>query len=426
MEFHDIAIIGGGASGLAAAVAAAKELKSANKAARIVVLEGNKKLGKKLLATGNGRCNLTNMNATTEHYFGDIKFAAKLFEDFTPEKIRDYFMDIGLFTTADSEGRVYPYNKQAAAVLEVLRLAASGMGVEFTTEFNVASVSKVGKNYTVISEDGKEIKVAKCILATGGKASPKLLSATNGYDIAASLGHSSTGLYPVLLQLKSGDKFLKNLSGMRCKADITLIADGEDIHSESGELLFADKSISGICIFGLSIYAGEFYATGKINGKKYRELSVKADLAPEYSYERIVSYINSRIAETPELPAGDILCGLLNMKVGREIIRKCGIDTLAAAKSIRREKVPQIAKAVKGLIIPINGTKDWDDAQVTAGGIPLREININTMESRVSQGLYLCGELLNIHGECGGFNLHWAWLSGIKAGTSAAKYLKGK
>ena len=426
MEFYNIAIIGGGASGLAAAVAAARELKATNKTAKIVVLEGNKKLGKKLLATGNGRCNLTNMNADPAHYFGDIRFVTKLFEEFTPEKIRDFFAQIGLFTTADSEGRVYPYNKQAAAVLEVLRLNAESMGVKFITEFNTASVNRSGKNYLITSDSGNEIKSAKCILATGGKASPKLLSAINGYDLATSLGHSSTGLYPVLLQLKSGDKFLKNLSGMRCKADVVLMADGEAVHAESGELLFADKAISGICIFGLSIYAGEFFATGKINGKKYRELTVKADLAPEFTAAMIAEHISSRIAETPEVPAGDILCGLLNMKVGRELVRKCGVDTLAPAKLIRKEKISQIAKTVKNLILPISGTKDWDDAQVTAGGIPVKEININTMESRMSPGLYLCGELLNIHGECGGYNLHWAWLSGIKAGTAAAKYLKGK
>lgn len=417
-EIYDIAIIGGGASGLAAAISAAK---NSDKRSRIVILEGNAKLGKKLLATGNGRCNLTNMHADIEKYHGDTAMVKTLFAEYTPEKIRSCFKDIGLYTISDEEGRVYPYNKQAAAVLEILKNAAETSGVDCITDFKVFSVIKPGKFFIIKSVDGTEIKAKKCIIAAGGKASPRLSCGEDTYSIVKSLGHSVKKLYPVLVQLKSADKFLKNISGMRCRAQVALYGDGIKIKEELGEVLFADKAVSGICVFDLSVPAAEYFATGSVKGKRYDNLFVQMDLAPDLNMEEIRDHVLRYASMNPNVSAGDVLAGLLNIKVGREIVRRCKIDTLAPAGCIDKIKAERIAKTVKSLRLKVDGTRDWQDAQVTAGGVPLKELDTVTLESKIVKGLYFCGEILNIHGDCGGFNLHFAWLSGIRAGLSAAE-----
>lgn len=413
---YDIAIIGGGASGLAAAVSAAK----ASEKKKIVILEGNKKLGKKLLATGNGRCNLSNSNACVDHYFGDTEAFSAVINNFSAEKATEFFGSIGLITDADSEGRLYPYNRQAASVLATLSTAAEEAGVTCIYEFNAFSIIKPLDQFIIKSSDGREIAAKACILACGGKASPKLSCGSEAYAILKSFGHTITDLYPVLVQLKSSDKLLKNLSGMRCRARVKLIADKEIIREETGELLFADKALSGICVFNLSIKAGEFFSSGTIDGKKYNSLFISADLAPDFSCSYIKDYILNNVKNNPNSNAGDVLAGFINMKVGREIVRSCKVDTLAPAKNIDENKAKMIAERVKELTIKLDGTRDWQDAQVTAGGVPVNEIDCSTLESRKVKKLYICGELLNIHGECGGYNLHFAWLTGIKAGTAAA------
>lgn len=417
MKRVNIVILGGGAAGLMAACTAAQN----KNAGAILVVEGNQKLGRKLLATGNGRCNLTNMHVSPAHYHGDVRAIVPLLSEYTPEKIRSVFRTLGLMTRADSEGRVYPHNLQAAAVLAILRDYAAEHGVQFLLERTAVSVQKLKKGFRVRLSDGEEIEAAKCILACGGAASPKH-SCSDGYTLAKEMGHSVTPLYPALTQLICKEK-LKSVSGARCPAEATLLADDQPVYSESGEVQFTDNSLSGICIFGLSLYAGECFATGKIRGKAYKTLSVRLDCLPDLSFRELADYLLEIRANFPNRPAGDLLTGLMHMKVGFLLIQLAGIDPNRPAKLIPQGQIQKLASLIKGWKLSITGTKGWNDAQVTAGGIPLSEVNTETMESKKTPGLYLTGEMLNIHGDCGGYNLHFAWSTGCAAGADAARKL---
>jgi len=414
MKRANIVILGGGAAGLMAACTAAQN----KNAGPIVVVEGNPKLGRKLLATGNGRCNLTNMHVSPAHYHGDVRAVEPLLSKYTPEKIRAVFRTLGLITREDSEGRVYPHNLQAAAVLSILRDYAAEHGVRFLLERTAVSVQKMKKGFRITLSDGEEIEAAKCILACGGAASPKH-SCSDGYTLAKTLGHTVTPLYPVLTQLVCQEK-LKPVSGARCAAEATLLSDGQPVCSETGEVQFTDNSLSGICIFGLSIPAGEFFSTGKIQGKPYKTLSVRLDLLPDLSFRELADYLLEIRANFPDRPAGDFLTGLLNMKVGYWLIQRAGMDPCLPVKRIPQGQIQKLAALIKGWTLEITGTKGWNDAQVTAGGVPLSEIRNDTMESKKAPGLYLTGEMLNIHGDCGGYNLHFAWSTGCAAGADAA------
>lgn len=414
MKYYDIGVIGGGASGLMAALTSARQKKS------VVLLEGNGKLGKKLLATGNGRCNLSNRNVSPAHYHGDTEFLPQLLAKYTPKRIEEEFASLGLLLTTDSEGRMYPRNLQAAAVLRVLMDSCAEEGVDCLCDYAVFSAVKSGDCFVLKSADGRELRVKKLILATGGMASPKHSCGAEGYQIARQLGHSQTKLYPALTQFTTADKFIKPLSGMRCKADVTLIGDGKSLYSESGEVLFADKALSGICVFGLSVYGSEFFAKGSIGGKSYQHIALRLDLCPGMGEEDVKAFLTALAAKRPGLLAGDLLEGVVNMKVGLELVRSCGIDVLLPVTALKPRDFTCVVQKLKALVISINGVKGWQDAQVTAGGVPMAEVDPFTMESNKQPGLYLTGELLDLHGDCGGYNLHWAWLTGLAAGKAAA------
>lgn len=422
MQKCKIVIIGGGAAGLMAACAAARILK---KSGAVLTVEGNEKLGRKLLATGNGRCNLTNMHVSPAHYHGDAAAAEPLLQKYTADAVRAVFREMGLVTRADSEGRVYPNNMQAAAVLSALRGCAEENGVSCITGDSAISVLKTKRGFLVKCASGEEIEAAACILAMGGAASPRHSAERDSYLFARALGHTTTKLYPVLTQLVTEGKTAKAISGMRLAASATLTADGEAVYSENGEVLFTDTGLSGICIFGLSVYAGEFYATGKIGGKQYGRLSVSLDCLPDWSFTDICNYLSEIRAAYPNRMAGDLLSGVLNLRVGFQLVKAAGLDTALSAKLLSAGDLSKLAATVKAWRFKLTGTKDFADAQVTAGGVPLMEIDVETMASRRAEGLYLAGEMLNVHGDCGGFNLHFAWATGHLAGTSAAERVRG-
>lgn len=416
METKDIIIIGGGAAGLMASCAAAHVLK---KRGSVLVLEGNAKLGRKLLATGNGRCNLTNLNVSPAHYHGDVTAIQDLLHEYTPEAICAVFREMGLVTKPDSEGRVYPQNQQAAAVLSALRWDAEKYGVSFSEEHTVSKIEKVKNGFTLICTDGTQLFTKQCILTCGGAASPRH-SCGEGYTLAKQLGHTVTKLYPSLTQLTVRAKQWKTLSGTRAPANAVLLADGKPVYKESGEVQFTDTGISGICVFGLSIYAGEFFALGTIRNKKYASLAVQLDFLPDMAYQDVLDYLLEMTKLYPARAAGDLLSGLLNMRLGYMLVSAAGIAQSEPAVKIKAPQLKKLASLLKGWRLDITGTKDFSAAQVTAGGVPLTELDPHTMASKKAPGLYLAGEMLNIHGDCGGYNLHFAWASGITAGKSAA------
>ena len=413
----DVIIIGAGASGLMCAAALQKKAK---KKPNMLILDANKKAGRKLLATGNGRCNLTNENMSLEHFHGDTDKLSDLMEE-DSYKVTEFFDDLGLLTTADSEGRVYPYSKQAISVLNILM---NNIDCEIKYESAVTSVKKLKNGFELKTIGGETYQCRNLVIAGGGAASPKLSASNSCYKLVESLGHSVTNLYPSLVPMRCEDAFLKKLAGVRCRAEVSLLDNNKKLlKSEIGELQITDKTISGICIFNLSPLVAE-YCEKNPKGKK--DLSVKVDFMPDYSFTEVLDVLNRTAKANSKLNISSLFDGMLNNKLGFALIQKVGLNPSNSISKLTSKNIYALASSVKGLNLPISGLKSFDDAQVTAGGVPLKEININTTESVKCKNLHLCGEILNINGDCGGYNLHFAWMTGLCCADALAEKLQTK
>ena len=401
MERFSLAVVGAGAAGLMAACQAAKGLGPG----RVALLEGAPKPGKKLLATGNGRCNLTNLHMAPGHYHGDAALAAPLLSSCPPERVLGEFSALGLLTRTDPEGRVYPRSLQAAAVLQALWGACEERGVALLTGRPVERVSPQKGGFLL--EAGGGLWAKKCLLACGGAASPRL-GCGGGYALAEGLGHTVTPLRPGLAPMKCPKKFTAPLKGMRARARATLRQGGRQLSAGSGEVIFGEGTLSGIVIFDLSLHL-----TGP--GE------VVLDLAEEMTKEELMEYLCKLQRERPTLPVREIFSGLVNLRVGQQRAKALGLLGEGPLSSLTTADLGRAAQGLKEWHLPVEPTEGWDSAQVTVGGVPLAEIRVETMESKRQKGLFLAGELLNVHGDCGGYNLHWAWATGLVAGRAASK-----
>lgn len=411
MKSVQIAVIGAGASGLMAARCAALHTGGA-----VALLEGNPRAGKKLLATGNGRCNLTNRDLSIGHYHGDAGLAEQVLSEYPVQRVLSEFESMGLLCRSDGEGRFYPRNLQAAAVLRALRFSCEEAGVETVCGLSACVVSREKGGFLIRSEIGESLRAKQCILACGGKASPKHSCAGNGYRLAEQFGHRVSPCAPALVQLKCAEKMIRSLKGMRCKARLSLRGDGRELYTESGEVIFSEGALSGICVFNASVLAADWMQAGKA----VQNLTLCLDLCEGMDEGDLRRYLLRLKREHPTLPCFEMLSGLVNMKVGEEVVKSVGIDLREPIARLPEARLTKLAERLKGLCFTVTGLGDWDGAQVTAGGIPLREVNLKTMESNKQPGLFLAGELLNVHGDCGGYNLHWAWATGMAAGLGAA------
>ncbi len=383
-----VAVIGGGASGLVAAIFAARG------GATVTIFEKNPRVGKKILSTGNGRCNLTNFSTAPEIYNSD--FVKDTLDRFSPEDAVAFFEGIGLLSRVEDEGRVYPASGQASAVLDVLRLEVERLGVMVCPEFDAVEIARKGKGFFVISKTGERYFQDKVIVATGGMAAPKSGSDGSGYKLLKKLGHTVTEVRPSLVQIKTS----KSIQGVRAFGRVAL----ENGRSETGEIQFNNYGLSGIPVFALSKYA----KAGD---------SVFVDLLPDYEEEKVIEILNKRPVQTLET----YMTGILNKNLGQMLLKECGIYPLSRmSDELSQEEIRKIASMLKCWRFEITGIMPWDNAQVTAGGISLDEINSKTMESKLVKNLYITGELMDIDAPCGGFNLHWAWASGFVAGSEAA------
>lgn len=403
MKIYDVVIIGAGASGLMTAI----KLSEGNKS--VAVLDGNSKAGKKLLATGNGRCNLCNMNLSVQNFHGDNKYIKSVIEKYPADKIVEEFHKIGIFTMTDSEGRVYPKSLQALAVLKAMTDTLSERKVDIITDFDVENVVKKENKFTAFSADGKKIISKKLVISTGSYASPRLSSKADCYKIAEKLGHSRTKINPVLTRFLTDDKFIKGLSGVRAKCMAKLIADGKEVYSESGEMIFSDKAMSGICLLNLSVHAEKMLNQGK-------KISISFDYMEDKSEQEIMQILEFIIKNRPNMKCTELLNSVVNMKLGFSIMKKSVSDLSRNINTLNKKDLEKICKNIKNIAINVKSLDDFKDAQVCAGGIPLCEIDINTMQSKICKSLYFTGEILNIHGDCGGYNLYFAWTTGIIAG----------
>lgn len=393
-----VAVIGAGAAGLCCALTAANK-------GGVLLLEGNEKPGRKLSATGNGRCNLTNLHISPASYHGDVGLARDFLSDWPARRVTDMFHKLGLLTRADGEGRVYPNSLQAAAVTGALASACVEAGVRAEYGFQVEHISRIKSGFLIRSKDGRTVSAKYCVLACGGKASPRH-STGNDYSLARQLGHSVTELSPSLVGLQVKGKFTRALKGMRCRARASLWKDGRELYGESGEVIFGDGSVSGICVMNLSAH---------MRGLTADELTLHLDLLEQLAPGELTAYLTDFANTHPERPAEELFSGALNLRVGRELVKLLGFGGTALGE-LGAARIKKAAGLAKDLELPISGRLGWEHAQVTAGGVPLAEVDLSSMESRLCPGMYLCGELLDIDGSCGGFNLHWAWATGLTAG----------
>ena len=331
----DIAIVGGGASGLVAGIAAARY--GCN---NITILEKLPRVGKKILSTGNGRCNLTNSFISADDYDGDTELLSYISGDI--ENSEEFFSSLGLLCRADDTGRVYPFSNTAASVLDTLRFAADFAGINTICEYYVTDIKKAVK-------------------------------------------------------------------GLRIAADVSLLAGGKIIDRQSGEVQFADGALSGICIFNLSATAAKYVDKGEIS----------LDTAPTLGKEELYNIIKSSAEIRATLPCEELLTGIYHKRIGQAILKKVGVVFSKTCGEITPKEISLICTAAKDSRYPVKGVSDWSLAQITCGGIPANEVS-DKLESLKASGLYLCGEILNIQGRCGGYNLDWAWKSGYTAGMNAS------
>ena len=396
-----IAVIGGGASGLIAAIAAAEDSDN-----QITVYESGDRVGRKILATGNGRCNMTNINADVENYHGkNPKFILGARNKFWVNETLEFFSDLGIEVNVEEDGKVYPYSNQASAVLDVLRFKIDELdNIKVINSFEVKSVSKTKECFNIVSYDGRKEKADKIIVATGGKAAPNLGSKGVGYEILKSFGHKITSLSPSLVQIKTETDVVKKLKGIKLDAEVTL---GDN--SEFGEVLFTEYGLSGPAVFSLSSRLGD----NKV---------ISLDIMSKYSYEQLYERILQRIALRPKITLENFFVGMFNKRVGQALMKSVGIEPLSRyALTLNEKEISRICSAIKKWDFKVTGTMSWNNAQVTKGGAVTGEFNPNTMESKLVNGLFASGEVLDIDGDCGGYNLQWAWSSGYLAGANAGK-----
>lgn len=403
-----VVVIGGGASGLIAAISAA------NSGAKVTVLEKMNKPGKKILASGNGKCNYTNINTSIENYHGkDKKFIETILNKFNINTTIEFFKKIGVYPKIDSEGRIYPFSLQASAVLDTLLYECKNQGINIICNAKVTNIKKKNNSYEVYYNDSK-VKADSLIISVGGKSSSKLGSDGSLFNTIKSLGHSFSPLYPAIVQLKLKGTF-KEVKGVRVRGKVKLYDGKKLISQEKGEQLFTDYGISGISVMNLSGYVHNL-----------KNPILKLDLFPDLSLNELTSLILTRKKSMPYKTFKESFIGLLNSKLIHLIFKLSKIKDKRCS-NVPIDEIKKISKVLKESTFNIEGTKDFESSQVTAGGLLTSEVNSQTLESILNKNLYFCGEVLDVYGDCGGYNLQWAWSSGYVAGKNAGgKYVKNK
>lgn len=418
----DVVVAGAGASGMAAALSAVLN----NNNVKVTILEHGQEAGKKLLVTGNGRCNLTNRKLDEECFRShDSDRIGRWLQDIDSQSIVDFFGRLGMMCT-EKNGYLYPYSYQASTVRDTLVSACAEEGVNIVTDCHVMGISKksdgkfeilVSRGY--IDENGERKKrrvtynADKIVLACGSKAYPKLGSDGSGYGIARELGLKMFPVVPALTGLKCREGIYRLAAGVRTQANIDLFVDHEKMGSDRGEIQLTDYGISGIPVFQVSRYASYGLAEGC-------KVHAVIDFMPEYTDEQIREILDMNMVNHAEKNIYKILCGMLNSKLVKMILAYCRIDEKIETSEINDINKKDIVQAVKSFYTVITGINDYDQSQVCAGGISVSEIDDSFQSIRIP-GIYIVGEILDVDGICGGYNLHWAWLSGMTAGKNIGK-----
>ena len=400
-----VAIIGAGASGLVCAI------ESARKAHHVTVFEKNSKVGRKILATGNGRCNISNENITLSRYHGEAPHAAKeALRRFDTSTCKAYFRALGLEMREGEEGRLYPMSHQASSVVDMLLHEARSLGVHFVLECEVLQIEKKGTEFVVHTKEQKHSFDA-CVIATGSVAMPTLGSSGSGYGFAKALGHNVIEPYPSLVQFISDEPHLKEASGVKVDAGVELYIDNQKRQSVQGDLLFTAYGLSGSAILDVSRAASKAFVEGE-------RVHVVLDLLPTLSREALTSLLQKRMSIAKEKSLSLWLEGIIPKKLAHFIIQNTKLGHIKEASMLGAKEIKKIVFALKALRVDICATKGFESAEVCAGGVDVRELDAKNLMSQKMKNLYFCGEVLDIDGDCGGFNLHFAWASGYLVGQS--------
>ena len=424
MRKKKVAVIGGGAAGIAAALEAARH------GVQVTIFEKNDRVGKKILATGNGKCNLSNRLMGPECFHTtDREKLAYCLQQFGVEETVGFFEELGLMIK-DKNGYLYPVSEQAAVVLDVLRSGMVQRGIRLRTECMVTAIRKKeneDKSFFFEVVCGKEKEAFdKVIIACGGKAAPKTGSDGYGYELAKSFGHRIVPVVPSLVQLKCSDSFCKALAGIRSDACIHIFEDGQCLCQEMGEVQLTDYGISGIPVFQLSALVNR-----RLSDKNHGKLTAVIDFMPgldreafdgmkKNRVERLISPGKGKRTEHGEMTVEAFFTGMLNKKLMTLFVKLAGLKPELPIESVTKEQLDKVFRYCKGLEYHIVGHNGFENAQVCSGGVDMREVTAH-LESKKQPGLYFAGEVLDVDGRCGGYNLQWAWTSGVIAARGSMK-----
>ena len=410
---HDLIIVGGGASGLIAAITA-KDF-----GIDVAIVEGTDRIGKKILTTGNGRCNISNnciKPPFINYHSSNSNFPFTALNKLSLEDTKNFFLSLGLPIVALPTGKLYPQSLQASSVVDILKMAIEDRNIPLYTNCKIKDIHS-GKKFklSTTNEEYKLFTANKVVLACGGKTAPKTGSDGSGYNLAKSFGHSITPLVPGIVQLKLDYPYLKALSGVKFDGYATLLVDNEIVKKDFGEILFTDYGISGPPILQISALASQ-----SIFNKKKTEVVV--DLLPSYSKEDLEDFLECHFALLSHRPIINALVGVIHKKIIPILLKECGITNLQMpCYELSWKEKMKLLSTLKSWKFACTGTNDFNQAQVTVGGVNTKDVHYDTLESKLVPNLYFCGEILDVHGDCGGFNLQWAWSSGYTVATSIAQ-----
>lgn len=400
MKKYDILIIGGGAAGLAAAVSAIRT----NNRIKIAIIEKSDRVAKKIHATGNGRCNYTNTDIQDAYFYGEREFVKKVLEKFGTNEALEFFKSLGIVRRVE-DGRVYPISNQASSIADALRLYLAENGIDFVTSCAAEDIAVLKNGEFAVGD----LAARKVIVATGGKSQPALGSDGSGYALLEKFGHKRTRLKPALVSLKTDTDKIRGLKGVKVFAKVTLKCKTETIASDEGEVLFTDYGVSGIPVMQISRFAE-------------KGMTLEIDMMPKFSKDEVTGMIYTNVYAFPKREGCELFSGMVNKKIAIPMMKYAKVaNSSVKAENFTDENILKCAIFLKELKLKVLGDNGFNNAQVTAGGIETDGFLPETMESKLVKGLYAAGEILDCDAICGGYNLHWAWATGVIAGKNAAE-----
>lgn len=406
MKQVKIAVIGGGASGIMAAISAGK------KGALVTVFETTKRIGNKILMTGNGKCNFSNLVLDENSYYcKNAEFIREIMKQFSPKDLKHFFEEAGMLVK-NRNGYLYPKGEQASIVLDILRIKLKEYKVIVYTDHKVSKITGQKGDFSVETENGESYRFDKVIISTGGRSYKKTGSDGNGYKLAKKLGHSVCPTVPALVQLCGQDNFYKIIAGVRSEGVAKLYVNNQLMRKEQGEIQFTDYGISGIPVF-------QFSRTAAYALYHNEQVKVWVDVLPEYEKDELKALVKERITLHKNNTLEEFMCGFANKKLCLMAIKLSDQKPEDKVYTISEDKLVEIVLRLKKITFHITDTKGYDMAQVTAGGIDVSELN-NDLSSKITKGLYFTGEIIDVDGICGGYNLQWAFATGYIAGSAAA------